>query len=171
MKIVKSILAAVAVAASMTISANAQDLKFAHIDSQKFLSELPEWTAAQTALQEEAKKLSDQMSVMQNELQQKFQEYTTKRDSLPELIRATKEKELQDTQSRIQSFQQLAQQSLSKKESDLLQPIVEKYHKALEEVGKENKFIYIFDTASQVLLYTSEQSVDAAPYVKAKLTK
>lgn len=64
MKIIKSILAAVAIAASMTISANAQDLKFAHIDSQKFLSELPEWTAAQTALQEEAKKLSDQMSVM-----------------------------------------------------------------------------------------------------------
>lgn len=171
MKLFKSIFAAAALCTAMTFSAQAQDLKFAHIDSQKFLSELPEWTAAQTALQDEAKKLQDQMSVMQNELQQKFQEYTTKRDSLPDLIRATKEKELQDTQARIQSFQQLAQQSLQQKESTLLQPIIEKYNKAVQSVGKENNFIYIFDTASQVLLYTSEQSVDAAPLVKAKMAQ
>ncbi|MBQ2322946.1 MAG: OmpH family outer membrane protein, partial [Bacteroidales bacterium] len=120
---------------------------------------------------EEAKKLTDQMSVMQNELQQKFQDYANKRDSLPDLIRATIEKDLQDTQTRIQSFQQLAQQSLSKKEADLMQPILENYQKALEEVAKENNYIYVFDTSSQVLLYTSTQSIDASPYVKAKMTK
>ena len=170
MKSINAIVAAAALAVA-TIATNAQDLKFAHIDSQAFLTSLPEWTQAQTTLQEEAKKLTDQMSVMQNELQQKFQDYASKRDSLPELIRATKEKELEDSQARIQSFQQLAQQSLSKKESDLLQPILEKYQQALEVVAKENNFIYIFDTSSQVLLYKSEQSIDAAPFVKAKMTK
>lgn len=170
MKSFKAIIAAAALAVA-TISANAQELKFAHIDSQKFLSELPEWTQAQNTLQEEAKKLTDQMSVMQNELQQKFQDYANKRDSLPDLIRATIEKDLQDTQTRIQSFQQLAQQSLSKKEADLMQPILENYQKALEEVAKENNFIYVFDTSSQVLLYTSTQSIDASTYVKAKMTK
>ena len=47
---------------------------------------------------------------------------------------------------------------------------MDKYQKALDEVGKENKFIYIFDTTSQVILYTSEQSTDAAPLVKVKMT-
>lgn len=168
MRFFKTILtAAMAVVATATVGA--QELKFAHINSQKFLAELPEFMQAQTQLQEEAKKLDDQMSVMQNELQQKFQEYANKRDSLPDLIRATKEKELQDTQARIQSFQQLAQQSLSQKEQQLLSPILDKYQKALDEVGKENNFVYIFDTTSQVLLYTSEQSVDVTPLVRAKL--
>lgn len=150
-------------------NAEAQDLKFAHINSQKILTELPEAIAAQNQLQEEAKKLQDQMAIMNSEAQQKMTEYISKRDSLPELIRATKEKEIQDMQERIQSFQQLAQQSLSQKEQQLLSPIIEKVNAAIDAVGKENNFIYIFDTASQVILYNSEQSIDAEPLVKAKL--
>lgn len=147
----------------------AQDLKLAHINSQKILAELPEAIQAQNQLQEEAKKLQDQMTIMNNEAQQKMTEYITKRDSLPELIRATKEKELQDMQERIQSFQQLAQQSLSQKEQQLLTPIIEKVNAAIEAVGKENNFLYIFDTASQVILYAAENSTDAEALVKAKL--
>ena len=131
-------------------NAEAQELKFAHINSQKIMTELPEAIQAQAQLQEEAKKLQDQMAIMNSEAQQKMTEYINKRDSLPDLIKATKEKELQDMQERIQSFQQLAQQSL-------------------EAVGKENGFIYIFDTASQVILYNSDQSTDAEALVKAKL--
>lgn len=150
-------------------NAEAQELKFAHINSQKIMTELPEAIQAQAQLQEEAKKLQDQMAIMSSEAQQKMTEYINKRDSLPDLIKATKEKELQDMQERIQSFQQLAQQSLSQKEQQLIAPIVEKINKAIEAVGKENGFIYIFDTASQVILYNSDQSTDAEALVKAKL--
>lgn len=153
----------------VAVAANAQELKFAHIDTQALISSLPEHQAAQTQLQDEAKKLEDQLTVMSNDLQQKYEDYMTKRDSLPDLIRATKEKEIQDAQQRIQSYQQMAQQSLSQKEQQLLTPILERVQNALDEVGKENGFVYIFDLSSQVVLYHSEQSVDAAPLVKAKL--
>ena len=169
MKTIKNIATAAAIITLTTSAANAQDLKFAHIDSQKVLSELPEYTAAGAQLQEEAKKLEDQLRIMTNEIQQKYQEYVSKRDSLPELIRATKEKELQDSNDRIQSYQQLAQQSLQQKEQQLLTPVIEKFQQALDAVGKENGFIYILDVTSQVVLYHSEQSTDAAPLVKAKL--
>lgn len=162
-------LAAAAALSVASVCATAQDLKFAHINSQEVVSSLPEFAQAQAQLQEEATKLEDQLKVMSADAQQKIQDYVAKRDSLPELIRATKEKEIQDLQERIQSFQNLAQQSISQKEQQLMSPIIEKYNKALEEVGKENKFIYIFDLAAQVVIYHSEQSVDAAPLVKAKL--
>ena len=67
-----------------------------------------------------------------------------KRDTLPELIRATKEKELQEINSRLQNFQAMASQDLQKKEQTLLQPIIESVQKAIDEVGAENGFIYIF---------------------------
>lgn len=169
MKAFKTLIAAL-VMTLMTLGAQAQELKFAHIDSQKFIQELPEAIKAQADLQAEAAKLEDQIKVMNNELQQKYADYIQKRDSLPELIRVTKEKEIQDTQTRIQEFQQVAQMSLQQKEQQLLGPVLESYQKALQAVGKENGFIYIFDTTSQVILYHSEQSVDAAPLVKAKMS-
>lgn len=165
----KKILSLLAVALSATVAIEAQDLKFAHIDTQNLISTLPEQIAAQTTLQEEAKKLEDQLNVMNTDLQQKYEDYMTKRDSLPDLIRATKEKEIQDASQRIQSYQQMAQQSLSQKEQQLLYPILEKVQNAINEVGKENGFVYIFDISSQVVLFHSENSIDAAPLVKAKL--
>ena len=167
MNIIKTLCLAATVA--MATSVSAQELKFAHIDSQKLVTELPEHQQAEATLQEEAKKLEDQLQIMNNDLQQKYEEYVNQRETMPDLIRATKEKEIQDANQRIQSYQQMAQQSLSQKEQQLLMPIIEKVQKAIDEVGVENGFIYIFDVSSQVVLYHSEQSVDAAPLVKAKL--
>ncbi len=168
MKISKFVASLVALFA-LFAEAHAQDLKFAHINSQQFLSELQEFKDANVKMQEEATKLEEQIKVMQNDIQQKYAEYMEKRDSLPELIRATKEKEIQDASERMQSFQQLAQQSLQQKEQQLLQPILEKYQKAVEAVGKENNFTYIFDKSSQVILFESDQSTDISALVKAKL--
>lgn len=151
------------------ISANAQELKFGHIETQTLLADLPDKVAAEKTLQDEAAKLEEQLKIMSNDLQAKYEEYVAKRDSLPELIRATKEKEIQDADQRIQSYRQMAQQSLAQKEQQLLTPIIEKVQKAINEVGVENGFVYIFDLGSQVILYHSAKSVDVAPLVRAKL--
>ena len=57
----------------------------------------------------------------------------------------------------------------AQKEQQLLQPIIEKVQKAIDTVGEENGLIYIFDVSSQVVLYHSDKSIDAAPLVKAKM--
>jgi outer membrane protein len=148
---------------------SAQELKFGHINVQKLISELPAKQDADKELQSEAKKLQSQLQVMSKELDEKYSAYMTQRDSLSDLIRSTREKELQDYDQRIQNFNKLAQQSLSKKEQDLLQPIIEKVQKAIQAVGEEQGFIYIFDISSQVVLYNSDKSVDCEEMVKAKL--
>lgn len=168
MKTIKTLLVAVATL-TIGVVANAQELKFGHIDSQSVLANMPDKLAAEKQLQDEATKLEEQLKIMSNDLQQKYDEYITKRDSLPELIRATKEKEIQDADQRIQSYRQMAQQSLAQKEQQLLGPIIEKVQKAIDEVGKENGFVYIFELGSQIILYNSQQSVDVGPLVKAKL--
>ncbi len=167
MKFTKT-LATIALSA-VAVAASAQDFKFAHIDSQKLISELPERMAANETLQAEATKLEEQLRVMQADLETKYNEYLNDRETMPELIRATKEKEIQDANQRMQSYQQLAQQQLSQKEQQLIMPIIEKYQKAVEEVGAENGYIYIFDVSSQVILYHSDQSTDVSELVKAKM--
>ncbi len=167
MKIFKLLL--VAVILSATAGVSAQNLKFGHINVQELISALPAKQVADKELQSEAQKLQNQLKVMSEELDNKYKDYMLQRDSLSELIRSTREKEIQDYDQRIQNFNRLAQQSIGQKEQELLQPIVEKVQKAIDEVGKEQGFIYIFDTSSQVVLYNSDQSVDCAPLVEAKL--
>ena len=153
----------------VSFSAFSQDLKFGHIDVQQFIAELPEKIEADKSLQKEATNLTNNLKVMQEDLEKKYTEYMAQRDTLSELIRATKEKEIQDYDQRIRNFSQLAQQNLQQKEQQLLQPIIERVQKAIDAVGAEQGLIYIFDVSSKVVVYHSDKSVDCAPLIKAKL--
>ncbi|MCG8578625.1 MAG: OmpH family outer membrane protein [Bacteroidales bacterium] len=167
MKFLKVLVVIAAVAFAGKVQA--QDLKFGHVNIQQMVSELPDKVAADKELQAEATKLQEQLQVMQQDLQGKYEEYMSQRDSLPDLIRATKEKEIQDYEQRMQQYSQMAQQTLGQKEQQLLQPIIMKVQKAIDEVGQEQGLIYIFDISTQVVVYHSDKSVDCAPLVKAKL--
>jgi outer membrane protein len=87
---------------------------------------------------------------------------------LNEAIRDLKQKELQDMQSRIQEFQQAAQENIRKKEADLLKPIIEKAKTAISQVAKEGSYSYIFDSSVAGFLYKPEGD-NVLPAVKKKL--
>ena len=58
---------------------------------------------------------------------------------------------------------------MSAKEGELLQPIIEKAKKAIDDVAAENGFLYVFDMSMGAILYNSDQSVDLMPLVLKKL--
>ncbi|MCK4664341.1 MAG: OmpH family outer membrane protein [Bacteroidales bacterium] len=143
--------------------------KFGHIDSNQLLSIMPEREKAQKELEKIASELEKELEAMQVEFNNKYQDYLAKVDSLSDLIKQTKEAELQEIQQRIQSFQATAQQELQNKETELIKPIIEKAQNAIKEIAKENSFTYIFDTGTGVVLYFSDDSQDIFPLVKKKL--
>ncbi|MCX7986919.1 MAG: OmpH family outer membrane protein [Bacteroidales bacterium] len=146
-----------------------QTLKIGHINTQELLQAMPETDSAQLKLEKMQKELQSQLEVMQVELNNKYQDYLSKRDTYSELVRQTKEDELQNIQQRIQQFAQNADQDLQKKRADLYRPILDKANKAIEAVAKENGFTYILDLSSGVVLFHSDSSLDILPLVKAKL--
>src|ERR1022692_766776 len=109
----------------LCISSSAQ-VKLGHVNSVTLLALMPEKKTADTTLQKFKKSLDDQLKTMQAELQGKYQNYLSKKDSLAEPVRALKEQELQDLNQRIQDFQQTAQDSYEKKLQELYQPISKK---------------------------------------------
>jgi outer membrane protein len=88
---------------------------------------------------------------------------------MTDLIRKTKENELQDILQRIQNFQVEAEQDLARQRAELLRPIQEKAFKAVNEVAEENGFTYIFDMGTGAVLYASDNTEDILPLVKKKL--
>jgi outer membrane protein len=143
--------------------------KLGHIDSNKLLELMPEKTTAQTQLQEVAKQLQDQLVAMQSEYDTKVQEYQKNQAIYTELIKQTKVKEIGDLEQRIALYQQSAQDELEKKQTELLQPIIEKAKKAIQDVAKEQGYSYVFDSSIGVLLYFPDTD-DILPLVKAKLS-
>ncbi len=148
---------------------NAQDLKFGHIDSRELLMSMPESDSAQAKIQKLAEDYEQQMEEMQVELNKKYDDYLQNRETYTNLIRQTKEADIQEMQQRIANFEQMAQQDLQNQQSELMRPILEKANRAVREVAEENGFIYIFDVGSGNPVYWSEQSIDVMPLVKTKL--
>jgi len=151
----------------IAFSSNAQN-KFGHLDSQELLLLMPERKTAENSIADFAKTLEAQLSAMSAEYQQGLQEYQQNEASYNDLVKKDKEAEILGLQQRIQTFQQDAQQSLAAKEQELLEPILSKARKAIEEVAKEGKYTYIFDKTGGTILYANE-SEDVLPLVKKKL--
>jgi len=145
-----------------------QKIKLGHINSNELMQIMPGRDSAQTALQKEVEELQADMEAMKKEYETKVNDYMAKRDQLSELIRKSKESDLQAMASRIEEFQANAQKLLEERQEALLKPIIDRAKKAIEEVGKENGYTYIFDAGVGAVLY-SQDSDDIMPLVKKKL--
>ena len=130
--------------------------KFGYIDSQELLILMPERKSAENELQNFAKTLESQLELMSAEYQESVQQYQTNEASYSDLVKQDKIAEISGLEQRIQSYQQNAQQSLQKKEQELLEPILEKARKAIDDVAKEGGYTYIFDKSQGTLLYAKE---------------
>lgn len=151
-----------------TIGYSQSATKFGYIDSNEILSMMPETDSLQNELKAYADYLDQQMQTMGMEYQTKVTEYQENVNTMSDLIRQTKEKEITDLQARIQAFQQSADQDLGAKQAELFNPLIEKVKNAITEVGKENGYTYIFDVGTGALVYF-ETGDNILPLVKKKL--
>lgn len=143
-------------------------VKLGHLDFATLYSAMPGLDSVKTIFDEYNKSIQDQNAVMQSELESKYQEYQASVSTMSDIIRATKEAEINDLKARLDAFQQKATTDLQNKESELTAPIIEKAQKAVQEVAKENGYTYIFNSTEGLLLY-SDPSDDIMSLVKAKL--
>jgi outer membrane protein len=166
----KRILGLVSIIILTVFTAEAQTLKFGHINSDELIQALPEYDSANVKLENLSKELTNNLELMSVELNNKSEAYTKESKNLTDLVRQTKEQELVDLQRRIQEFQTNAQSQFQNKQIELLQPIYAKVDKALKDLGKENGFVYIFDISKGGLVFYDEtKSTDVMPLAKAKL--
>ena len=152
-------------------SINAQDFKFGHINSEELIQTLPEFDSAKVKLEKLRKELINYLDIMSVELNTKYDNYNKESKNLSDFVRQTKEQELSDLNRRIQEFQTSAQTQLQEKQTELLQPIYTKVEKAIKDVGKENGYLYIFNSTQDgaLLFFDKEKSSDVTTQVKAKL--
>jgi outer membrane protein len=166
-KISKAFLVVVLMSLAFTTTAQKAQ-KIGHVDFPALIQAMPGQDSINKAYEAYARGLENQLSTMQAELENKQMDYEANKATMSNIIRQTKERELQDLYNRLMEFQQTAQSDLGEYEGQLLDPLVEKARKAVNEVAKENGYTYILNTAQGMVLY-SESGDDITPLVKEKL--
>ena len=144
--------------------------KFGHINVEQILTIMPEAVTAELALQQEVTELQAQLQTMQEELQSKFKDYELNQNTMSEAVRKDKETNLQNLQQRILTFEQTAQQSLTTKQNQLLEPVLQKLQDAINKVAAEKGYAYIFNVTDMTsTIIFSDDSFDITDEVKTKL--
>ena len=151
----------------MALAVNAQ--KFGHITAELLLQEMPEYDSAQIKVQDLRQTYDLEIERIQVEINKKIEEFQQNEATMSDLIKEAKASEIQEMQVRLQNFAQTAQQDLQQQSMTLMQPVMDKARKAIEEVAKEKGLLYVFDMSQGNPVYASEESVDMLPLVKAKL--
>ena len=163
-KVLKLTLAVVCVMFSTSLFAQ----KIGRINSQDVVVNMTEFKEAQTQIEALAKDLQAQAETIQVEMNNKVQEYQKGAETMTEAVRQLKEKELNDLNTRLQEFNQVAQQEIQKKEQELMQPIIKKANEAIAEVAKAGGYTVILEVGSMVY-YDDAAVVDITAEVKTKL--
>jgi len=158
----------IAAAALFTLSASAQNLKFAHVNFNELVMLMPEADSARAQMAVSQQEAQDTYKSMAEEFQTKYQQYQQKSSTWTPAIRESKEKELSDIQNRLEEFNQSVQQELSQQQNQLMAPIQQKAIDAVNKLAKDGGYIYVFETTSLLYVNTA-QSTDLTPAARKAL--
>ena len=146
--------------------------KFACVDSEYILSNMPEYKQAQ-------KELDDLSVQWQREVESKFQTvdklykaFQAESVLLPEELKAKKENEIIAAEKESKDLQKQRfgnTGDLSKKRSELVKPIQDKIYNAIEKIAQEKSYSIIFDKASGATILYVDAKTDISDLILAEL--
>ena len=163
-KIVTSIFIAALVCIPLSSFSQA-NLKIGYIDLTKIMEALPEKDSAAAVLEKETKEYQSTFDDMSGVYNKMLDDYQKEQSTLSEPVKKNKEAELLDKEKRLQEFEQNASTALQKRNSELIQPILDKVLKAVDKVAGENGFTFILDVSKGSVVYTSKDSQNINPLV------
>jgi len=140
--------------------------KYGHVNSNEVMRLMPGIDSIQIKIANFQKDLEILYENMVSEFQAKKEKFDKEAGTMSSSVRKLKEDELLGIQNRIQEFSMNVQEDIEEEQRRLIAPFQEKVQNAINEVAKEAKYAYIFDT--QILLYY-DGGDDVTTLVKKKL--
>jgi outer membrane protein len=133
--------------------------KIGIVDLQKALAATDSGKEAQKQYEGEVKRLQSQLDGKKSEYEKMQQGYQKQKASLNDKARAEKEELLGNTEKELKRTFQDSQDTLRRKNAQLVGELVNKMRLVIEDYGKSNGYSVILDRSGQGILY-NDQSVD-----------
>lgn len=164
MKTLKSLLLAAVIILCGTMGAHAQigGQKFAYVDSDYILSNIPEYADAQEELNALSTKWENEIKAIYDQVSNMYRKYQTEMVLLSEDQKHAREQEIINKEQEAKNLQMQyfgSEGQIYQKQTELIQPIQEKIYTAVTEVAQTKGYAFIFDLASGTsILYASDKA-------------
>jgi len=137
--------------------------KYAFVDTEYILRNIPEYTDAQDILDELASEWQKEIEDMFAEVDNMYKEYQAEAVLLPEDMKRQKENEIIQLEKEAKALQKKrfgVDGDLQKKRQELVQPIQEKVFNAIEEIANTRNYAFVFDKASGATILYAQTKFD-----------
>jgi len=149
---------------------NAQ--KFAYIDTQYILDNVPEYKMAKTQLEELTKKWQKEIEEKVQEIDKMYRNFQTDAVLLPADIKKQREEEITQKERELKALQKKRfgkDGDLFKKRQELIKPIQDKIYNAIQEMAEERGYSLVFDRAANASILYANERFDKSDAVLQKM--
>jgi outer membrane protein len=151
----------VAIMMAMTAqTASAQ--RFAYVDSEYILSNIPDYRAAQEQLDRLSEEWQKEVELSYEEVEALYRNYQNDRVLLSDEMRRKREEEIVKREAAAADLQRKyfgPEGELFRNQEELIRPIQDRVYNAVEKLATDGNYAVIFDTAnSPTMLYTNPRN-------------
>lgn len=146
--------------------------KFAYVDSEFILENIPEYADAKTEIDELSMQWQSDIEAKFTEIDQLYKSFKAEAVLLPEDIKNKKEEEIIKKEKDAKDLQRQrfgTDGDLFKKRQELVKPIQEKIYSAIESIAAADNYAVVFDKAGSVSMMYSNPRYDISEEVLDKM--
>jgi outer membrane protein len=157
----KKLLAIIAIALMAGMPGYSQ--KYAFVDSDYILNNIPEYTDAQALLDDLSAQWQKEIEGKFQEIDKLYREYQAESVLLPEDLKKQKENEIIQKEKEAKDLQKKRfgkDGDLYKKRIELVEPIQEKIYNAIQDMAVTRNYAFIFDKAAGAALLFADAKYD-----------
>ena len=153
-------------------TASAFGQRFAYVNTDYILSNIPEFNDAQKELDKMAADWKDDAAKKQKEIDDLYKAYQNEQYLLTEDQKKTKIQEIENKEKELKDFQQDKfgyQGALYKKRQELVKPVQDKVYSAIEKMAEERNYDFVFDKANSTTVLYANIKNDQSDYILKSL--
>ena len=160
------------VAVFLALPLAAQQQRFAFVDTEYILNNIPAYRSAQAQIDRLSGDWQKEIEAQYAKVEKLYKNYQAERVMLSEDMRKRREDDIINKEQAVKELQRKyygPEGELSKKQQELMKPIQDEVYKAIREMAVEGGFAAVFDTsADATVLYTNPRQ-DKSDEVLEKL--
>jgi len=142
--------------------------KYAYVDTEYILGNVPEYADAQQQLDDLSVKWQKDIEKQFQIIDQLYKQYQADAVLMPEDMKQQKEEEIIRKEKEVKELQKekFGQNGeLYKKRQELIKPIQEKIYNAIEEIAQNKNYAFVFDKADNVKILFADPKFDISDEV------
>ena len=147
----------------LLLSVGSYAQKFAYVDTDYILNNIPEFNQAQDKLDEISKQWQAEIEGIYAEVDKMYRDYQTQEVLLTDEMKKKREEAIIAKEKSAKDLQKKRfgpEGDLYGKRQELIQPIQDKVYDAIQQLAANSKYAVIFDSSSDLIMLYSSPNLD-----------